>query len=171
MGSIGKAAGADRVGIAGRIMLGRMTTREVKREPDSKAEQAFWNEPLVRKAAQQVAGDGNGQRPDIVIIQSESLFEPSQLNGFADRPILQHIAREQPALAGNLDVPVFGGRALQTEFEVLTGVPVAFYPGSMFGLRLWMHRINAWPRVLEETWVTRRSSCARTIVASGDAAR
>jgi len=146
----GQAAGADRAGIAGNIMLGRMTTRAVKREPDSKAEQAFWNEPLVRKAAQQVVGDGNGQRPDIVIIQSESLFEPSQLNGFANKPILQHIAREQPALAGNLDVPVFGGRTLQTEFEVLTGVPVAFYPGSMFAYyELVNHRINAWPRVLE----------------------
>lgn len=146
----GQASGADQVGIAGNIMLGRMTTRAVKRKSDPRAEQAFWNEPLVRKAAQQVASDGNGQRPDIVIIQSESLFEPSQLNGFADKPILQHITGEKPSLAGNLDVPVFGGRTLQTEFEVLTGVPVAFYPGSMFAYyELVDHRINALPRVLD----------------------
>ncbi|MHB1058752.1 MAG: LTA synthase family protein [Rhodanobacter sp.] len=142
--------GAQRVGIAGNILLGRMTARDVKRSPDPKAEQAFWNEPLVRKAAQEVMKDGTNQHPDIVIIQSESLFEPSQLCGFADTPVLKNVARQQPRLAGNLHVPVFGGRTLQTEFEVLTGAPISFYPGSMFAYyELMDHRIDALPHMLD----------------------
>lgn len=152
----GQASGADRAGIAGNIMLGRMTTRAVNRKPDPVAERAFWNEPLVRKARLHVAdakgiGDGNLARPDIVIIQSESLFEPSLLNGFSDRPVLQHISQQKPARGGSLHVPVFGGRTLQTEFEMLTGTPVAFYPGSMFAYYdLVHHRIDALPRILAD---------------------
>lgn len=147
----GQASGADSVGVAGNVMLGRMTTRAVNRKADPLAERAFWNEPLVREARLQVDGvtAGAGVRPDIVIIQSESLFEPSQLKGFADRSVLAHVSDSLPGSGGGLQVPVFGGRTLQTEFEMLTGVPVAFYPGSMFAYYdLVNHRIDALPHLL-----------------------
>lgn len=142
-----QATGARVVGVSGNVMLGRMTARDVQRKPDPRAVQAFWNEPLVAAARQQVAAAGDGQRPDIVIIQSESLFEPSQLCGFADAPVLQRISAVDSGKW--LQVPVFGGRTLQTEFEVLTGTPIAFYPGSMFAYyELVNHPIAALPRTL-----------------------
>lgn len=145
-----QAHGASFVGIAGNMLLGRMTARDVRRPPDPKAEQAFWNEPLVRKAGQAISKDGNGMRPDIVIVQSESLFEPSQLCGFSDTPVLQNVAKQQPVLPGNLHVPVFGGRTLQTEFEMLAGAPISYYPGSMFAYyELVDHRFDALPHVLK----------------------
>lgn len=125
-------SGAHKVGIAGNILLGKMTTRNAGRQPDAKLQRAFWNEPAVLRARQRLDEDGNGNRPDIVIVQSESLFEPAQLCGFGDAPVLKRVAQERPTLAGNLQVPVYGGRTLQTEFEVLSGTPVSFYPGSMF---------------------------------------
>lgn len=146
----GQANGAQQVGVAGNILLGRMTTRDVNRPPDPAAERAFWSEPAVRAAEAHLDRVGDGRRPDIVILQSESMFEPSQLRGFSDTPVLKHIAEQQPALAGNLHVPVFGGRTLQTEFEVLSGAPIAYYPGSMFAYyELMTHRFDALPDVLD----------------------
>ncbi|WP_077481660.1 sulfatase-like hydrolase/transferase [Rhodanobacter sp. C06] len=144
--------GAKSVGVAGNIVLGRMASHNAVRAADPAAERAFWGEPLVRQALQKTVVGGNGRQPDIVIVQSESLFEPSMLRGFADTPVLSRIAGEKPGVPGNLRVPVFGGRTLQTEFEVLTGTPIAFYPGSMFAyfeLMGW-HSIDALPRVLAD---------------------
>lgn len=89
-----QANGARHVGIFGNVLLGRMTARDVKRPPDAAAEHAFWQEPLVRQFRKSLNEGGNGLRPDIVVIQSESLFEPSQLCGFADAPVLKHVAAQ-----------------------------------------------------------------------------
>lgn len=144
--------GARQVGVAGNILLGRMVSHDATRAADPMAERAFWNEPLVRRAQRQMAASDASLRPDIVVVQSESLFEPSLLNGFADAPVLKRIAGAHAPAAGRLHVPVFGGRTLQTEFEVLTGTPVAFYPGSMFAYFEVMggHSIAALPRVLAD---------------------
>lgn len=123
--------GAYAAGITGNLLLGGMTDKSVERRPDPAAVKAFWQEPAVRLARKGLEGAKSDLRPDIVIVQSESLFEPSQLCGFSDQPVLKHVAAQQPQ-GGSLHVPVFGGRTLQTEFEVQTGMPVDFYPGSMF---------------------------------------
>lgn len=143
-----QARGAPVVGVAGNILLGRLTTVDVERKADPAMMRAFWREPVVRKFQQQLASALPGPRPDIIVIQSESLFMPSQLGGFGDKPILPHILDKD---AGVLDVPVFGGRTLQTEFEVQTGAPISFYPGSMFAYyELLHHRVDALPRVLDQ---------------------
>ncbi|MBD8897661.1 LTA synthase family protein [Rhodanobacter sp. DHG33] len=144
--------GEKSVGVAGNIVLGRMAAHNVSRFADPATEQAFWREPLVQNAMQKAAADVHDRRPDIVIVQSESLFEPSMLRGFSDTPVLRRIAQEKPDAPSNLHVPVFGGRTLQTEFEVLTGTPTSFYPGSMFAYFELMgrHSIDALPRVLAD---------------------
>jgi hypothetical protein len=144
-----QANGAKKVGVAGNVLLGRMTTHALNPKPDVAAEQAFWNEPLVRQAGRQIDRAGDGRRPDIVIVQSESLFAPQTLRGFDDKLVLPHILGAGSPFVGELRVPVFGGRTLQTEFEMLTGAPIAFYPGSMFAYyELVDHPIDALPRVL-----------------------
>lgn len=145
-----QANGAQKVGVTGNVLLGRMTTHALDPQPDAAAEQAFWNEPLVRQAEQEIDKAGDGRRPDIVIVQSESLFAPDTLRGFADKSVLPHILGVGSPFVGKLQVPVFGGRTLQTEFEVLSGAPIAFYPGSMFAYyELVDHPIDALPRVLD----------------------
>ena len=142
--------GASHVGVLGNVLLGLRTRVDVKPSVDIGKVDAFRNAPEVQAqdaAAQHVA---DSQRPDIVVVQSESLFEPSELCGMAATPVLQNIANGGSGPAGKLVVPVFGGRTLQTEFEVQTGASVDFFRGSQFAYYdLVDHPIDALPRQLE----------------------
>jgi hypothetical protein len=143
-----QAIGAHQVGITGNLLLGAMTSNDVQRQPDPVMEQAFWREPAVQAFRRTIEARTTGQRPDVVVVQSESLFMPSQLCGFSDTPILHRIVDGD---AGFLRVPVFGGRTLQTEFEVQSGAPISFFPGSMFAYYELLHqRVDAWPHFMDE---------------------
>jgi hypothetical protein len=144
----GQAIGAHQVGITGNLLLGAMTSSDVQRQPDPAMEQAFWREPTVQAFKRTIEARTTGQRPDVVVVQSESLFMPSQLCGFSDTPVLHRIVAGD---AGFLRVPVFGGRTLQTEFEVQSGAPISFFPGSMFAYYELLHqRVDAWPHFMDE---------------------
>jgi phosphoglycerol transferase MdoB-like AlkP superfamily enzyme len=72
-------------------------------------------------------------RPDIVILQSESFFDPSRLNGLDERdfvPNYRALARE--SVHGELWVPAFGGGTIRTEFEVLTGLAMRYFPRNEY---------------------------------------
>jgi phosphoglycerol transferase MdoB-like AlkP superfamily enzyme len=77
---------------------------------------------------------GAGEQPDIVMIQSESFFDPALLK------VVDNTDRELPNLhralasgiGGTMKAPTFGGGTLRTEFEVLTGIPMAAYPDIEF---------------------------------------
>lgn len=144
----GQASGADQVGTMGNILLGALTTSDTRHPADAKAVKAFWQEPAVRRAIAAIHAHANAVRPDIVIVQSESLFLPSQLCGLSDTPWLTHIGGSG---VSHLQVPVFGGRTLQTEFEVQTGAPTAFFPGSMFAYYEQLgHPVDAFAHALDQ---------------------
>lgn len=73
-------------------------------------------------------------RPDIVVIQSESFFDSGILAGLPNT--LATLPNLHRALAsgtgGTMDPPTYGGNTLRTEFEVLTGIPLAAYPQVEF---------------------------------------
>jgi phosphoglycerol transferase MdoB-like AlkP superfamily enzyme len=75
-----------------------------------------------------------GERPDIVMIQSESFFDPAILkvvdNTDSELPNLHRALLS--GIGGTMKAPTFGGGTLRTEFEVLTGIPMAAYPGIEF---------------------------------------
>jgi phosphoglycerol transferase MdoB-like AlkP superfamily enzyme len=74
-----------------------------------------------------------GTQPDIVIIQSESLFDPVRLRDApADTylPNFHRLARR--GLSGNMKVPTYAGGTIRTEFEVLTGLALEFFPGVQY---------------------------------------
>ena len=66
--------------------------------------------------------------PDIIIVQSESLFDPSRLEGIEHSPLAHLRATAARSWAGDLRVPTFAGGTIRTEFEVLTGMPLAAFP-------------------------------------------
>lgn len=75
----------------------------------------------------------SGSQPDIVIIQSESLFDPARLTGAAQNTYLPNFHRlAKRGLSGELKVPTFAGGTIRTEFEVLTGLALAFFPGVQY---------------------------------------
>jgi phosphoglycerol transferase MdoB-like AlkP superfamily enzyme len=94
----------------------------------------------VAKLVQQNSGavdtpeQRSAQKPDVVVIQSESFFNPDILSEIGDTASLLpnlHRAMHEGA-SGKMTVPTFGGGTLRTEFEVLTGIPLASYPKVLF---------------------------------------
>ena len=67
--------------------------------------------------------------PDLVVIQSESLFDPADLRGYEDDTTLQEFRRlAARGLSGRLQVPTFAGGTIRTEYELLTGYPLEAFP-------------------------------------------
>lgn len=83
--------------------------------------------------ANQLARPTTPPFPDIVVVQSESFFDPAILKGISDHrltPALQRLRKR--GLHGNLRVPTFGGATIRTEFEVLTGLSLRYFPEVRF---------------------------------------
>jgi phosphoglycerol transferase MdoB-like AlkP superfamily enzyme len=87
-----------------------------------------------RIAASMQASAGNTQKPDIVVILSESFFDPTIMKGYPPgtdlTPNLHRL--EQYGTSGWLHVPTFGGGTIRTEFEVLTGLSLRYFPQVQF---------------------------------------
>lgn len=82
----------------------------------------------LKKIADAAAADPNPgfeeTRPDVLVVLSESFFDPSTLAGLDDCAPLPAWCRLRDAgLHGEMLVPTFGGNTTRTEFEFLTGVP------------------------------------------------
>lgn len=73
-------------------------------------------------------------KPDIVVVLSESLFDPTIMKGMENLPVT--IPNVRAAIAaghgGTMKVPTFGGGTIRTEFEVLTGMPMEAFPTAQF---------------------------------------
>lgn len=70
----------------------------------------------------------NTTPPDenIILIQLESLFDPTKLKGvkFSSDPLKNLHSLSKNNKSGEIIVPVIGGGTIQTEFEVLTGINI-----------------------------------------------
>lgn len=74
-----------------------------------------------------------GELPDIVVVQSESLFDPTIIKGYENSnftPNLRRLAAQ--GISGKLHVPTFGGGTIRTEFEVLTGLSLRYFNNLQF---------------------------------------
>lgn len=75
----------------------------------------------------------SGEQPDIVVVQSESLFDPRIMRGLEHSnftPNLNRLAAH--GISGKLHVPTFGGGTIRTEFEVLTGLSLRYFDNLQF---------------------------------------
>jgi len=75
--------------------------------------------------------EGDLSRPNVIFVQLESFFDPSRIKGLKLSedaiPNFRRLAKDFPS--GKLNVPVAGAGTVNTEFEVLCGIPV-----SVFGI-------------------------------------
>lgn len=95
-------------------------------EPDRAAAAALLAHYGGARPSAAVVGE---ELPDIVVLQSESFFDPARLKGIEPEqvtPMLRRLARQ--ALHGDLWVPTYGGGTIRTEFEMLTGVGLRYFP-------------------------------------------
>lgn len=88
--------------------------------------------PQVDAAAP--AGGAGAPKPDIVVVLSESFFDPTILKGYPPGtdfiPNFNRLAGH--GVSGRLYVPTFGGGTIRTEFEVLTGLSLRYFPEVQF---------------------------------------
>ncbi|MGH8215383.1 MAG: LTA synthase family protein [Rhodanobacteraceae bacterium] len=91
-------------------------------------------EPRINDLEKSTAESVPAQKPDIVVILSESFFDPTILNGYGKdvdfMPNLRRLA--QHGTSGRMHSPTFGGGTIRTEFEVLTGLPLRYFRNVMF---------------------------------------
>ncbi|GAA0719020.1 LTA synthase family protein [Dokdonella soli] len=79
------------------------------------------------------ARNGAGDLPDIIVVQSESFFDPARLEGLNPAqvaPMLRELGAR--ATHGDLWVPTYGGGTIRTEFEVLTGIGLRYFPHNQY---------------------------------------
>lgn len=71
--------------------------------------------------------------PDIVVVQSESLFDPARLRTVpSGRYLDRYHELARSAVAGELRVPTYAGGTIRTEFEMLTGAPLESLGGVQY---------------------------------------
>lgn len=89
--------------------------------------------------------------PDIVVWQSESLFDTGRLTAIAPDSRQPGLARvRQRTLHGDMIVPAFGGGTVRTEFEALTGLPVRAFPSVSYPYSALAQKpLMALPRALQ----------------------
>lgn len=89
------------------------------------------NAPVVQEAL--AATTPAGMLPDIVVVQSESAFDPARVRGMLSGRFLRQFERlSKRGTSGDLVVPTYAGGTIRTEFEMLTGAPLASLGGVQY---------------------------------------
>ena len=84
---------------------------------------------LIEKYPLPEATPASADLPDIIILQSESFFDPSRLRHIEPGDVLPQLRQLQTDNRhGDLWVPTYGGGTIRTEFEVLTGLAMREFP-------------------------------------------
>jgi phosphoglycerol transferase MdoB-like AlkP superfamily enzyme len=108
-------------------------------------------EPRIAAQMRSAATGAAAPKPDIVVILSESFFDPAIMNGWPpDTDLVPNLHRiAQHGISGRLHVPTFGGGTIRTEFEVLTGLSLRYFPQVQFPyLQIQQKRIPGIVRLL-----------------------
>ncbi|MCA3777362.1 MAG: LTA synthase family protein [Burkholderia sp.] len=93
------------------------------------------------------------QRPDVIVIQSESFFDARRLGEVVEPGLFRRFdeARREAVWHGEMTVPAWGANTMRTEFAVLTGTesfslgyarfyPYAFVRNKIASLASWFNR-------------------------------
>lgn len=81
-------------------------------------------------------------KPDVIVVMSESLFDPTRLPGltFEQDPLPTVHRLQREAASGSLYPPTFGGGTANTEFEFLTGHSMRFLPPGSVPYQQYLRR-------------------------------
>ena len=104
-----------------------------KRKPDGAAASQLIGQSAAALQQSLQTPTASDPLPDIVVIQSESFFDPTDMRGYEDSnfaPNLRRLAAH--GISGKLHVPTFGGGTIRTEFEVLTGLSLRYFDNLQF---------------------------------------
>jgi len=150
------ADGAREAGAIAQFLHLYLTTQQELRELDQGALLAAKNWLAARPETTHPADD----LPDIVVIQSESFFDPGDLVGVDTAAYAPHLdALRRQHLHGRLTVPAYGGLTTRSEFAFLTAFPLRGEPVLEYPYQALVHRVMpALP------WVLREHGLATTVL-------
>lgn len=123
---------ATHSGLISSLVLFHLQYGRKAHKPDHEAAQQLVNTstPALLQAMQTPAV---GELPDIVVVQSESLFDPRIMKGYEHSDFTPNLIRlAAGGTSGKLHVPTFGGGTIRTEFEVLTGLSLRYFDNLQF---------------------------------------
>lgn len=124
------ADSVQRLGIAANLLVFHWELVRPDRAPPDHARVLEFITEHAQAFARSAEPPSRGALPDIVVVQSESLFDPARLNGVEAATSLSNFRRlAAHGASGELRVPTYAGGTIRTEFEVLSGLPLAAFPG------------------------------------------
>lgn len=94
-------------------------------EPDE------YNADLIAEISDQIGKEGERptKTPNVIFVQMESFFDVNRLKGvtYSKQPMPNYTALRENYPSGALTVPSIGAGTANTEFEVLTGMSLAYF--------------------------------------------
>ncbi|RDI97004.1 LTA synthase family protein [Dyella solisilvae] len=135
-------ATAEHSGLVSSLLMFHLHQGQARRKPDAAAAQQ-WIGGAVPALRERMHGTVAGAAaPDIVVVQSESFFDPSIMRGYEHvdlAPNLHRLAAQGES--GPLHVPTYGGGTIRTEFEVLTGLSLRYFDDLQFPYLQMNHKV------------------------------
>lgn len=113
-------------------ILGIFTKDELKAFTDITTIAEATTETAISTSAAVSTGNTE-RRPNVIMLQLESFFDPTQMPGlsFSEDPVPNYRKLKEDYSTGYLTVPAVGAGTANTEFEVLSGMRVRFFgPGE-----------------------------------------
>ena len=95
-------------------------------KPDDYSKEAVME---IKAELDEVGVKGKRKKPNIIIIQLESFFDPNGLKGLtmSDNPVPNFTKFKEEYPSGYLTVPALGAGTANSEFEVLTGIKSTYF--------------------------------------------
>jgi len=124
---------ATHSGLVSSLMLFHLEYGKKEHKPDQAAARALIAQSTPAMLKSMAQPTDRSTLPDIVVVQSESFFDPRIMRGYEDSkfaPNLYRLARQ--GTSGKLHVPTFGGGTIRTEFEMLSGLSLRYFDNLQF---------------------------------------
>ncbi|OOG53762.1 LTA synthase family protein [Rhodanobacter sp. C03] len=120
-------------GLISSLMMFHLQYGQGKRKPNGAAASQLIGQSAAALQQSMQTPTASDALPDIVVIQSESFFDPTRMRGYEDSNFAPNLRRlAEHGISGDLHVPTFGGGTIRTEFEVLTGLSLRYFENLQF---------------------------------------
>ncbi|HEY8683179.1 MAG TPA: LTA synthase family protein, partial [Rhodanobacter sp.] len=123
----------DHSGLISSLIMFHLQNGQGKHKPDLAAATRLIDQSADAMRQSMQTPVANGDLPDIVVVQSESFFDPTSMRGYEQSQFTPNLRRlASHGSSGKLHVPTFGGGTIRTEFEVLTGLSLRYFDNLQF---------------------------------------
>lgn len=128
------AATTSHSGLVSSLVMFHLQDRRTKQKADPGAvSNLLQTTGDAIRTRMRIPADPGSALPDIVVIQSESFFDPRIVRGYENTDLTPNLTRlAAEGMSGPLHVPTYGGGTIRTEFEVLTGLSLRYFSNMQF---------------------------------------